>query len=554
MKKINFWTFKFQIVLLFLVMSVPAMGLALAASYTITREAQEQIIDARQNNMKILVNQYDASMESIINYVELLLFQDSSYVGLRFDESTTNYQQARIWLKDDLDKIKDYFPNISGFYVRVLKNDDCYMPKKRYKIDLETEEFLKQEIVKRKDEEKPIVVQYEDRQYLICGYKNSFLDIGFVVNLKDLEALFEESLAGGVLALEVHGDSEKVLLSSGEIENKNVLREDFATLDMSLLLYYSKADVANGIAAWKRTLLHGSILLFCLFPIFWFLIHKWFLKPMNRISWSMQEILRGNIDYRISKFSNTQEFSRIEEAFNRVLDYSRDLKIRIYEHEIAMEKEKLMNLRLQINPHLLLNSLNTISSLAVNGKTAEIQEFSLNLSKYFRYSLRNTSELVTVRSEIDFIKAYNKVQKIRYPNAFYLVYDVEEEIMEERIPPLIIQNFVENSTKYALKADTEIEILVIVRKEEEKLRISVCDNGRGMEKEMLEKIEREETIRDSRGEHVGILNCLHRLQTIYGKEAKFQITSERGTGTQVWIEIPCRQQKGAADENEAFDR
>ena len=51
-------------------------------------------------------------------------------------------------------------------------------------------------------------------------------------------------------------------------------------------------------------------------------------------------------------------------------------------------------------------------------ETAEIQEFSLNLSKYFRYSLRNTSELVTVRSEIDFIKAYNKVQKIRYPNAF----------------------------------------------------------------------------------------------------------------------------------------
>ena len=58
MKKINFRTFKFQIVLLFLVMSVPAMGLALAASYTITREAQEQIIDARQNNMKILVNQW----------------------------------------------------------------------------------------------------------------------------------------------------------------------------------------------------------------------------------------------------------------------------------------------------------------------------------------------------------------------------------------------------------------------------------------------------------------------------------------------------------------
>lgn len=144
---------------------------------------------------------------------------------------------------------------------------------------------------------------------------------------------------------------------------------------MSLLLYYSKADVANGIAAWKRTLLHGSILLFCLFPIFWFLIHKWFLKPMNRISWSMQEILRGNIDYRISKFSNTQEFSRIEEAFNRVLDYSRDLKIRIYEHEIAMEKEKLMNLRLQINPHLLLKFPEYDQQSGGQWKTAEIRSF-----------------------------------------------------------------------------------------------------------------------------------------------------------------------------------
>ncbi|MFQ9394970.1 MAG: hypothetical protein ACLR2E_14165 [Lachnospiraceae bacterium] len=75
MKKLNFRTFKFQIVLLFLLMSVPAMGLAFAASYTITEEAQEQIIDARQNNMKILVSQYDAGMESVINYIELLLFR-----------------------------------------------------------------------------------------------------------------------------------------------------------------------------------------------------------------------------------------------------------------------------------------------------------------------------------------------------------------------------------------------------------------------------------------------------------------------------------------------
>lgn len=100
----------------------------------------------------------------------------------------------------------------------------------------------------------------------------------------------------------------------------------------------------------------------------------------------------------------------------------------------------------------------------MNNKIAEIREFSLNLSKYFRYALRNTSEFVTIQSEIDFIKVYSKVQKIRYPNAFYIMFDVDEELMEEMIPPLIIQNFVENSTKYALVPGEEIEILVIIKK------------------------------------------------------------------------------------------
>lgn len=537
----KFRTFKFQIILLFLLMSLPAMGLSLAASYTITKDAQRQIIEAKQSNMKMLVKQYDAGVESVKNYIEFLLFQDDSYVGLQFDETTTNYQQARIWLRDDLDKIKEYFPMVSGFYVRVFHNDDCYMPKKVSKINLETEEYLKKEILRRKTEEKPFVLQYEGRSYLINGYANRFWEIGFIMHLEDLGYLFQESMAEGeVLGLQLPQNTEIVLLDGGRKDNRDMICEDFASMDISLLLYYSQPELTSGLSAWNRMLLYGSFIMLLLFPIFWCLIRRWFLKPMNKISFAMQEILRGNIEYRILQFSDTQEFSGIERAFNSVLNYSRDLKIKIYEHEIKMEREKLINLRLQINPHLLLNSLNTICSLAVNKKTDEIQEFSINLSKYFRYALRNTSELVTVRSEIEFIKAYNKVQKIRYPNAFYILYDVEEELMEELIPPLIIQNFVENSTKYALKPEAEIEILVIVRKQEGMLRLSVCDNGRGMEADMLGKIERGEAIVDSRGEHVGILNSIHRLQTLYGEKAQLRVTSKKGVGTQVWIEFPCK--------------
>ena len=231
-----------------------------------------------------------------------------------------------------------------------------------------------------------------------------------------------------------------------------------------------------------------------------------------------------------------------------MLNYSQDLQIEAYELKLEKEKEQLINLKLQINPHLLLNSLNTIYSLTMNNKIEEIRDFSINLSKYFRYALRNTSEFVTIQSEIDFIKVYSKVQKIRYPNAFYIMFDVDEELMEERIPPLIIQNFVENSTKYALKPGEEIEILVIIRKSDSTLRISICDSGRGIDEKLLEQISCGQIICDSRGRHVGIWNCVKRLHSFYGEEARFHITSRKGEGTQVWIQIPCRSNVEEKDE------
>lgn len=552
MKKIKLRTFKGQILLLCLMMSLPAMGLALTASHMIAKEAQSQIIEEKQNTLSLLTKQYDAGIESVKNYIELLLYQENSYVGLRFNENTTNYQQARIWLWGNLDQIRDYFPEIAGFYVRVKKNDDCFISRKK-QISLEIEDYLKTEIIEKKDTEKPLIVSYEDTEYLLYGYENNFMEMGFFINLTELMETFVGNIEEEeVLGLELRNASEVIWLKSGKWEEKREISVDFTSMDMRLLLYYPPFTLTRGLSVLQQTIWYSSIVLLCLFPVFFIMLNRWFIKPMNCISQAMWEILCGNIDYRISEFSNNQEFRRIEQAFNSVLNYSRDLKIKIYEREIEIEKEKLTNLKLQINPHLLLNSLNTICSLAVNQKTSEIQEFAVNLSKYFRYALRNTGELVTLRSELEFIKAYNKIQKIRYPNTFYIVYDIDEEIMDERIPPLIIQNFVENSTKYALMADKEIEILVIVRKEEDMLRISVCDNGRGMELELLEKIECGEPIKDGRGEHIGIMNCKQRLKTIYGEKAQIRISSEKGVGTQVWIEMPSMQQglsKRKADES-----
>ena len=539
------YTLKFQIVLLFFLISLPALALSLAASRVNMKEAQEQVVNVKQNSMKMLVKQYDTSLEAIENYIQLILYADNTYSALRLNEKDSRYQQARIWLRDELDNLLKYFPLAAGFYVRIPHNEDIYIVKQLDKIPLDAQEYLEEQLMRKDNFARPDIIEHGKTQYLLKSYSNQFVEIGYILQLNELWEQFSNNVeTQDILAVYLPGNGKRINLSDkgykdNDFSQYTKLEAGFTHVDVRLELYLPKNSMSGRISIRDRFILYCSILMLVLLPIFMLLLRKLFLIPMKGISCAMQEILKGNTEYRIQHFSKTQEFSEIEQAFNSVLNYSKDLKIEAYELKLEKEKEQLINLKLQINPHLLLNSLNTIYSLTMNNKIAEIREFSLNLSKYFRYALRNTSEFVTIQSEIDFINVYSKVQKIRYPNAFYIMFDVDEELMEEMIPPLIIQNFVENSTKYALVPGEEIEILVIIKKNDSTLRISICDSGRGIDEELLEQISQGQIICDSRGRHVGIWNCVKRLRSFYGQDAHFHITSQKGEGTQVWMEFPC---------------
>ena len=488
------YTLKFQIVLLFFLISLPALALSLAASRVNMKEAQEQVVNVKQNSMKMLVKQYDTSLEAIENYIQLILYADNTYSALRLNEKDSRYQQARIWLRDELDNLLKYFPLAAGFYVRIPHNEDIYIVKQLDKIPLDAQEYLEEQLMRKDNFARPDIIEHGKTQYLLKSYSNQFVEIGYILQLNELWEQFSNNVeTQDILAVYLPGNGKRINLSDkgykdNDFSQYTKLEAGFTHVDVRLELYLPKNSMSGRISIRDRFILYCSILMLVLLPIFMLLLRKLFLIPMKGISCAMQEILKGNTEYRIQHFSKTQEFSEIEQAFNSVLNYSKDLKIEAYELKLEKEKEQLINLKLQINPHLLLNSLNTIYSLTMNNKIAEIREFSLNLSKYFRYALRNTSEFVTIQSEIDFIKVYSKVQKIRYPNAFYIMFDVDEELMEEMIPPLIIQNFVENSTKYALVPGEEIEILVIIKKNDSTLRISICDSGRGIDEELLEQI------------------------------------------------------------------
>lgn len=174
----------------------------------------------------------------------------------------------------------------------------------------------------------------------------------------------------------------------------------------------------------------------------------------------------------------------------------------------------------------------------------------MNLVRYLRYSLKNTERFSTVEQETQFINNYIEIQKVRYPNRFWIMYDMDEDVLTEKIPPLIIENFVENSIHHGMVEGKLLEIDIIIKKRENDLIISICDDGAGMEPDILEKLRQEKILSDNVRDHIGVWNCVKRLRLFYGENVEFSIQSLPGEGTQVWMRLPHVEEE---EENETFD-
>ena len=276
------------------------------------------------------------------------------------------------------------------------------------------------------------------------------------------------------------------------------------------------------------------------------------LQPMDTLRNAI-DTLGTDSAYRIPPQSEkiSDDFLMIFDDFNRMAE---EIQVS-HEKDIKLLETEMDNLRLQVNPHMLLNSYNTIYALAESKNYPVIQDYTLCLVDYFRYVLRRGQQLVTVRQELEFVDNFIRIQRIRFPGRFSYVYQAEEECLNAQIPPLLIENFVENAIKYALEPKEAIEIVVSVRKEQNKkgkdaLHIAITDTGSGILPEVLEKLKAHEPYIDESGKkHIGIYNCLRRIELFYGEEGEVNFSSEKGKGTQVYMVVPF-----LASDNEEEER
>ncbi|MCM1025535.1 MAG: histidine kinase [Roseburia sp.] len=340
---------------------------------------------------------------------------------------------------------------------------------------------------------------------------------------RDWESLFERSILGENIFWQADGMDLRVGIRT---ENQS---------------YQSRVPVLY----WVLLLLSlGSVLLAF---FLWKALRKRVLNALGALYYGMQELEREHLEYRIEKWDKreSEEFVFLYRSFNRMaaeLGLSKEKDARMFQAQ-------LNNLRLQVNPHMLLNSFNMIYSLAQSRNYQCIQEYSLLLVEYFRYSLKETDRFVPLRKEMEFVENYVGIQKIRFPGAFTSAYNIQPDCEEALVPPLLIENFVENAMKYALIPGGTIEVLINIRRQEERLLISVCDTGRGIKPEILERLQKGEIYRDRMGkEHIGVWNCRRRLEVFYGGNASMNLVSSPNQGTQVWLDLPFLEEDGGLRE------
>ncbi|SFT14636.1 sensor histidine kinase [Paenibacillus sp. BC26] len=281
----------------------------------------------------------------------------------------------------------------------------------------------------------------------------------------------------------------------------------------------------------------GIFLAFFVGAVFFsWLLWKMVYRPLDKFNMEIKSLIHSNA-------KEHTEVTHIPE-FDYLLYQTRSMKGKIWAlyEEIEVKEKRRADLEVekllyQINPHFLMNTLDTVHWLALMNGQQEIDKLVLSLNKLLYYNLGKMGEVSTIGDEIDALKEYLQLQQIRYDFQFDVDLDVDEKALTIPCPRFLMQPLVENALYHGVSDDGYI--YVGVQWNEQALQITIQDNGAGMPQETIDRLLDDEA-KDSHkvGMGIGMRYVKRILQATYGETAVLEIRSEIGKGTIVSLRLP----------------
>lgn len=271
-------------------------------------------------------------------------------------------------------------------------------------------------------------------------------------------------------------------------------------------------------------------------------------KEVSALTDFTKKVESGQTELRYAT-SGTDEIAYLGNQINLMLD---QLRSAAAQKEAGLRENQQLELQLnqiQINPHLLYNTLDSVLWVLHQKRVGDAEELLASLSEFFKISLSRGREKIALRNELNLVQHYLNIQRLARQQDIRLHLDITPELYQYPIPKLTIQPLVENAVVHGFSGyrdDGSIDIRAHMT--DHCVQIDITDNGIGLlpeEAASLNMILSRSTLPDD-FHHFGLFNINRRIAQAYGPEYGLQIESETGTYTTVSIRLPRQDEKGTA--------
>ncbi|MCQ2591949.1 MAG: sensor histidine kinase [Treponema sp.] len=276
-------------------------------------------------------------------------------------------------------------------------------------------------------------------------------------------------------------------------------------------------------------------------------VSKSFGEPLDNMKKLSSEIAQGNLSARTT-VPDVIELTPLANNMNQMAEQISQLIEKNIEEQKNFQKAEMKALQAQITPHFLYNTFDTIIWLAEEEDTERVVKITKAFSDFLRISLSRGHEWITIQQELDHIRNYLTIQKIRYADILNYQLIIDERIADYKIIKLVLQPLVENAIYHGIKNKRgrgHIEVRAEYTDETCQFVVfTVTDDGAGFTKERLEEVSQElkNSVKDSEklNSVYGLYNVDKKLKLYYGDKTEgIKIESEFNKGTKISFKIPC---------------
>lgn len=382
--------------------------------------------------------------------------------------------------------------------------------------------------------------QYKKGGYLVIRVKHSLID--FINN--DVP-----NIEGSVMHL---FDKENQLISTrNNLNSLSISKNDYITInkninttDWTLSIFLPKKVINKETHFLQIVIFSAAIFSIVLFALMSYYLSSLITSPIKNLTKVIRKGSSGNLQINNVTYFN-YEINQLNKMYNQMVEKINHLIESVYEKEILKSKSEIKALHSQINPHFLFNTLDMIYWDLVRKNEKKLSKVVLNLAYFFRYTINSKSDdgFITIQKELEQVKRYTDIIKMRFQNRFNITISIPENIIQVKIPKLILQPIIENAIKYGIEEmEYGGEITLKAYTDDHKITFIVQDNGVGIEQDILKEINKNLYNRKNRlissGTGIGIYNIHKLIQLHYGKKYGLAIESKVDEGTTVIITIP----------------